>query len=262
VALLDARVVAQAPGRAGGAPVPAPAPTAQATAPFDLTGNWVAVVTEDWRWRMVTPPKGDYASLPLSPEGVKVADTWTPAMDGSCLAYGMGGLLRQPTRLRMSWQDAQTLKIETDNGVQTRLLHFDPYAKKPVERSLQGFTLAEWERQTRGIPGAGRGAGGGGGGGALAPPGPQEFLPGGGLKTTTTMLRSGWLRKNGVAYSENAEITELVDRYAVPSGDEWLTVSTIVHDPKYFFQDVVVSSHFKKERDGSKWNPTPCRPVS
>ena len=34
-------------------------------APVDLTGYWVSVVTEDWRWRMKTPPKGDVASLPL-----------------------------------------------------------------------------------------------------------------------------------------------------------------------------------------------------
>ncbi len=48
-------------------PAAAPAPgTARAIAPIDLTGNWVSVVTEDWRFRMVTPPKGDYASVPLN----------------------------------------------------------------------------------------------------------------------------------------------------------------------------------------------------
>ncbi|MEQ1759647.1 MAG: hypothetical protein ABL986_15120 [Vicinamibacterales bacterium] len=250
-------VKAQAPGR-GGAPAAAP-PSAQANAAIDLTGEWVAVVTEDWRWRMVTPPKGDYASLPLNPDGTKVADTWTTAMDGQCQAFGMAGLLRQPTRLRISWQDPQTLKLETDAGVQTRLLHFDQSARRPAERSLQGFTLAEWERPVRG--------GGGGGGGAALPAGarggqPPAPLPAiGSLKATTTMLRSAWLRKNGVAYSEGAEVTELFDRYSLPNGDQWFSVSTIVHDPKYFTQDVVVSSHFKKEPDGSKWNPAPCRAV-
>ena len=60
----------------------APAPgTPRAVAPIDLTGTWVSIVTEDWRFRMVTPPKGDYASVPLNPEGKKVADTWNPAKD-------------------------------------------------------------------------------------------------------------------------------------------------------------------------------------
>src|SRR5207247_6735389 len=58
-----------------------PPPTARLQAPIDLTGYWVSVVTEDWRWRMLTPPKGDYSSLPLNDEGRKVADGWDPAKD-------------------------------------------------------------------------------------------------------------------------------------------------------------------------------------
>lgn len=235
------RVRAQAQGRGGGPEVPA---TAQASAPIDLTGNWVAVVTEDWRWRMMTPPKGDFESLPLNPDGKKLLDTWTPDMDGQCEAYGVGGLLRMPTRVRISWQDPQTLKIETDAGVQTRLLHFGDAMtmKKPTERSLQGFTTAEWEHPTP------RGRGGN-----AAP------TVGGSLVAHTTTVRPGWLRKNGVPYSENAEVMETFDRFTVPNGDEWFSVSTVVHDPKFYTQDVVVSSHFKKEADGGKWSPSPCR---
>ena len=230
-------------GRAGGAPA-GPPPTAQSQQAIDLTGNWVAVVNEDWRWRMVTPPKGDYASVPLNPAGTAEADKWTPAQDGQCEAFGMAGLMRQPTRVRISWQDPQTLKIETDNGQQTRLLYFDPAAPKPSAPSLQGFSVATWERPG----GAGRGGRG------AAPP------PGGDLKAVTTMLRPGWLRKNGVPYSADAEVTEYFDRFTTPNGDEWFSVTTIVHDPKYLNQDFVTSSHFKKEADGSKWSPTPCKP--
>ena len=73
---------------------PAAPQTPQASAPIDLTGYWVSIVNEDWRWRMVTPPKGDYASVPISPEGRKVADTWDASKDGSCLAFGAAGLMR------------------------------------------------------------------------------------------------------------------------------------------------------------------------
>src|SRR5688500_18204101 len=72
---------------------PAPAPrTPRAASPIDLTGNWVSVVTEDWLWRMTTPRKGDYTSIPLSDEGRRVADRWDPSTDGSCAAYGAGGV--------------------------------------------------------------------------------------------------------------------------------------------------------------------------
>ena len=52
----------QAPGRGG------PPPTSRAAAPVDLTGVWVSVISEDWRWRMIRPAKGDYASVPLTAE--------------------------------------------------------------------------------------------------------------------------------------------------------------------------------------------------
>ena len=233
------------PGGGAGGPAAAAAPqaplTAQASAAVDLVGNWVSVVTEDWRWRMVTPPKGDFASVPLNAEGQRVTNTWEPSMDGQCQAYGMAGLMRMPTRLRISWQDPQTLKIETDAGLQTRLLRFDPAAVKPTSRSLQGFSVATWER----VGGARRGGG--------PPP------PAGSLKVITTMLTPGWLRRNGVPYSQDATVTEFFDRFTAPNGDEWFSVTTIVDDPKYLNQAFVTSTHFKKEPDGSKWSPSPCR---
>ena len=220
-------------GQGRGAPQAPPTPRARAA--FELTGYWVSVVTEDWRWRMVTPPKGDYNSVPMTAEARKVADTWDISKDGSCLAYGAAGLLRIPTRLHVTWESDTVLKLETDAGAQMRRFVFDTAAQSPGPRSLQGFSLAEWERA------AGRGA------------------QGGNLKVSTTNMTGGWVRKNGVPYSENAVLTEYYDRFAGPNGEEWIVVTTIVDDPKYFTQPFVTTTHFKREPDGSKWNPTPCR---
>jgi hypothetical protein len=195
---------------------------------IDVTGYWVSVVTEDWRWRMLTPPKGDYASVPLNAEGRRVADTWAPAKAASdgCKAYGAAALMRMPGRLHITLENDTTLKIEADAGTQTRLMHFDKSLKPAAERSLQGNSLAEWERS-------------------------------GSLKAVTTNLRAGYLRKNGVPYSEDAVVTEYIDRFA-SSGSEWLTVITVVDDPKYLTQPFVTSTHFKREPDGSKWMPSRC----
>ena len=233
---------AQGPGPAGrgrGAAAP-PAPTPRASAPVDLTGYWVSIVTEDWRWRMITPPKGDYASVPLTDEGRRVADTWDPSTDGSCLAYGAGGIMRMPGRLHITWENDATLKVDTDAGRQTRLFYFDTARTPPAERTLQGFSMAEFER-----PPAGRG-----------PAQPLRWAP---LKVTTTNLRAGWLRKNGVPYSENAVVTEYFDRHSEGDAGEWLTVTTIVDDPKYLAQPFIVSSGFRREADGAKFRPAPCR---
>jgi hypothetical protein len=74
----------------------------------------------------------------------------------------------------------------------------------------------------------------------------------------TTNLRAGYLRKNGLPYSENAELTEYFSRVSA-FGSDYLTVLTIVHDPTYLGGDFITSSHFKREADNAKWNPTPCR---
>ncbi len=224
---------------AQGRGAPQPPTTPRASAAIDMTGYWVSSVTEDWRWRMVTPPKGDYTAVPMTPEARKVADTWDISKDGSCMAYGAAGLMRIPTRVHVTWESDTVLKIETDAGVQTRRLLFDK-TQQPGPRSLQGFSVAEWERGPGG--GAGRGA-----------------SPGGTLKVTTTNTTGGWVRKNGVPYSENAVLTEYYDRFTAPNGDAWFTVTTIVDDPRYFTQPFITSTHFKKEPDGAKWNPSPCK---
>jgi hypothetical protein len=237
-ALLTAqRLAAQQP------PAPQGPLTPRGAAPHDLTGYWVSVVTEDWRWRMVTPPKGDYISIPLSDEGRRVAFQWDPKTDGSCKAYGAAGLMHIPTRLNISWQGDDVLKVESDAGQQTRLLRFAPKAASaaPGARSLQGFSVAEWE--PLGVAGVGRGGG----------PPPRA------LKVATTNLLEGWLRRNGVPYSEQTTLVEHWDRVAFPNGDVWLTVSQYVSDPKYLTGDYTTSMHFKREPDGSKWRPSPCR---
>jgi hypothetical protein len=225
---------------------PSQSQTSKAAAPYDLTGYWVAVVTEDWRWRMTTPSKGDYISIPLNDEGRKVAFAWDPKTEGSCKAYGAAGLLHVPTRLNISWQSDEVLKVESDAGAQTRLLRFAPTRDSGLgardSRSLQGFSVAEWE--PLGVTGVGRAGGG---------PPPRA------LRVTTTNLAEGWLRKNGVPYSDQTTLVEHWDRVAFPNGDVWLSVSQYVSDPKYLTGDYTTSQHFRREPDASKFKPVPCR---
>ena len=119
---------------------------AQAAAPIDLTGYWVSVITEDWKFRMVTPKKGVFDTLPLNAEGRKVGDSWDPAQDEAageqCRAYGAANIMRLPGRLHITWQDDTTLKIETDAGTQTRLFHFGAAPRRRASRRWQGHSVA------------------------------------------------------------------------------------------------------------------------
>jgi hypothetical protein len=235
---------------------------------------------------MLTPPKGDYASVPLNNEGRRVADGWDLAKDDaaglSCKPYGIGNIMRMPGRMHITWQDDSTMKVEFDAGTQTRLLHF---GRKPATLgapSWQGYSQAEWQVagqaldfDRNGVPqfagGANAGGGGGGGGGnngagAVAGGGRGRGRGrgappvGGSLFVATTNFRDGYLRKNGVPYSANATITEYFDKVGPePNGDVILLVRTVVDDPKYLQLPFITSTHFKLEKDGSKWHPSPCK---
>jgi hypothetical protein len=248
--------------------------SAQQSAPVDLTGYWVSVVTEDWRWRMATPPKKDYQSLPLNQAARKIADDWDLEKDEAaglqCKPYGVGNIVRQPGRIHITWQDENTLKMEFDAGTQTRLIHFGaaPAASGPqAAKSWQGMSTGAWERPGRNAVAdarvsetvqAGAVPGGGGGGLRGAPPRSAVMFEGGSLTVKTTNFRDGYLRNNGVPYSENASLAEHIDR--LPAGaDTWLIVSSVLEDPTYLNQPLYLSTQFKKEPDGAKWNPTPCK---
>jgi hypothetical protein len=229
-----------------GTPVPG-----KAGAPIDITGYWVAFVTEDWRWRMVTPLKGDAASVPTNAEGRKVIDAWDPAKDEAaglqCKAYGAPAIMRVPGRLHITWQDDTSLKIETDAGQQTRVLHFDGQPPGGATPSWQGYSSAKWEGA---LP-------------RVVPPIPFGLSTALGarsrsLEVVTTQLRPGYLRKNGVPYSDKTVLKEYYDLFSEPNADTWLMVTTVVEDPTYLALPFVTTSHFKKIPDGSGWDPEPC----
>ena len=250
IVLAIARLTAaQPPGRGG---PPAPPKTPREAAPVDFTGYWVSVVTEDWRWRMVTPIKGDFASIPLTAEGRRVGLTWDPSKDDAageaCRSYGAAAIMRVPGRLHITWQDDRTLKIETDSGTQTRLLHFESKPSVNAKPSWQGYSIAQWEQPVRGtgtpLPGLGA---------------TRQGAGGRSLEVVTNQLRPGYLRKNGAPYSANAVVSEYFDLSRERNGDTWFVVTTIVNDPQYLTEPFVTSTNFKKQTDATGWDPQPCR---
>ncbi len=219
--------------------------SARESALIDLTGQWVSIITEDWRWRMVTPPKGDTSSVPLNAAGRKAAEAWDLNADRArgalCKAFGPPGLIRQPGRVRIRWENANTLLLEFDAGTQTRRFRFGGSSRAGAP-SLQGDSEARWFRQpqNRGIL-------------AQTPP-----TPGGSLEVVTTNMQAGYLRPNGVPYSDRAVVKEFFDSFTLGDDGTWLIVTTVVSDPAFLTQEFVISSQFKKETDLSRWNPRPC----
>jgi len=243
ILLLIASAFAQPPRPA------APPKSPKDGAPVDLTGYWVSIVTEDWRWRMVTPLKGDAASVPVNTAARKVIDAWDAAKDEAagqqCKAYGAPAVMRIPGRVHITWQDDNTLKIETDAGTQTRTFHFGGTPPQGATPSWQGYSVARWE------PGPPRSGGFGLGT-------RTEGTESRSLEVVTTQLRPGYLRKNGAPYSGNTVVKEFFDLSNERNGDTWFVVTTIVEDPRNLTEPFVTSTNFKKQKDGTGFSPTAC----
>ena len=253
-----------------------PTGTPRATALKDFTGYWVSVVTEDWRYRMVVPDKGDYVDVPLNFAGRSVANAWDPASDqaagNQCKSYGAAAIMYVPGRLHIYWQDDNTLRIDTDSGSQTRLLHFGGSTPANTQAEWQGYSVARWGDDEPIVQRVGGGGPVGQGGpeyenqlpaGNVGPnrqdrevdykPVPKNFLT-----ATTTHMRSGYMRKNGVPYSADAKLEEYFNQFSY-GGQTWLFLTTVVNDPQYLIEPYIMHSHYKKIPDGAGWDPTPCR---
>ena len=250
---LAAIAYAQGPQRAPAGPPP----PAKVAAPIDITGYWVSLIVDEWRFR-VTPQKGDIAYLPINAEARRVANEWDPDRDTAdgrqCRAYGAVGVMQRPGRLHIEWADDNTLRIDADAGTQTRLLHFGPAAAQRGEPSWQGYSTAQWIVRGRALMDLG-GIGFVFGGGP--PPAPKGQ---GTLKVVTTNLLPGYIRKNGVPYSDKATLTEYVNVLMGQQGDTYLALTAMVEDPVYLNQPFLRTYTFKKQPDASGWDPTPCWP--
>jgi len=223
--------------------------SARAQAPFDPVGYWVSLVTQNWRFRMIVPGRGEYADVPLNEKAKALADSYDAGQDEAagkqCEAYGAPVIMRQPTRLHISWASDNDLRVDTDNGEQTRVLHFGPpVATAAPEASWQGYSVARWIMHATSPLGA--------------PPAPGAPTYGS-IQINTDHLLPGLLRKNGVPYSGETKVLEYWEVHTEQAtGDTWMTVTTDVQDPTYLRGSYSYNSVFEKELDGSKWDPEPC----
>jgi hypothetical protein len=149
--------------------------------------------------------------------------------------------MRLPTRLHITWQDDMTLRVDTDSGQQTRLLRFGPSATSSqanARPTWQGQSTARWY-------GLGRGGG-------------RGPLTAARIEVVTRNMRPGYLIRNGLPYSAAAVMTEYWNFMKEPDGNDYLVITTRIVDPTYLQAPYQSTPSFKREPDGSKWDPTPC----
>jgi len=146
--------------------------------------------------------------------------------------------MTNPERLHITWQDANTMRMDIDAGTQTRLFHFGNWKSPGGPATWQGDSVASWSARTERA--------------AASAPSARA------LKVTTTNLRAAYLRKNGVPFSATATLTEYFDTFREPEGDTWMIVTSVVEDPVYLDNPWIITAQFKKQADATGWDPTPC----
>jgi hypothetical protein len=98
-----------------------------------------------------------------------------------------------------------------------------PHPSPNAQHSWQGFSTGEWDGDM--------------------------------LKVTTTHLKEGWLRRNGVPRSDKATVIE----YFIRHGD-YLTLVTVVKDPIYLTEAFVRTSNWVADQ-GFQLSPFSCIPT-
>jgi hypothetical protein len=206
-----------------------------ASAQIELSGIWQPLMHEDQTERVPGPEIGDYIGLPITEAARMRALTWDASIltmpEHQCKphpsTYGFRGVgaLRISTDLEPA--TLQTVKINTHIQwqEQRREIWMDgrPHPPEYAAHTWQGFSTGKWEGDT--------------------------------LVVTTTHLKAGWMRRNGLALSDKATMEDRFYRH----GDV-LTHVYIISDPYYLSEPLVKTNGFRLALNG-RLDPYPCEAV-
>jgi hypothetical protein len=208
---------------------------APAEAQIDLAGMWGQRFHEDSPERGGGPEIGDYTGLPVNDAARLRADSWTASKwtmpERQCEPHPADYGPRGPASLRIESvvdpisQDVAEWHVTIMWQLQRRIIYMDgrPHPSAHAQHSWQGFSTGEWEN--------------------------------GMLKVTTTHLKEGWVRRNGLPRSDKATLTEYFIR-----NDDYLTLVTIVDDPVYLTEPLVRTSDWVLD-PGVQLSPFSCIPT-
>jgi cyclase len=203
-----------------------------ALAQVDLTGMWAPIFHEDQEERIPGPDVGDYAGLPINDALRLRADTWDASLltlpEHQCKphpsTYGFRGVGNLRISADIDDPTQRMIKINTHIQwqEQRREIWMDGRSHPPeyAAHTWQGFSTGRWE-------------------------GPV-------LVVTTTHLKAGWIRRNGLVLSDRATMTERFIRHG-----NYLTHVYIIEDPVYLTEPVIRTNGFQLTANPTM-QPYPC----
>jgi hypothetical protein len=209
--------------------------TIAVSAQMDLSGAWGQRFHEDLPERGAGPEIGDYLGLPITDAARLRADSWDAGKwtmpERQCEPHPADYGPRGPASMRISStldpvsQDVVSWHTTLMWMLPRRTIYMDgrPRPSPNAQHSWQGFSTGQWEGDM--------------------------------LKVTTTHLKEGWIRRNGVPRSDRATLVE----YFIRHGD-YLTLVTVVKDPVYLTEPFVRTSNWVLD-PGFQLSPFSCIPT-
>jgi glyoxylase-like metal-dependent hydrolase (beta-lactamase superfamily II) len=189
------------------------------SAQYDLTGEWGARYHEDYSERIPGPELGDYLGLPITDAARLRADSWDASIatlpEWQCRPHPADYGSRGPADLRI-WKDVDTqtqqviaYHTHVQWQAQERTIWMDgrPHPSEDAAHTWQGFSTGKWN--------------------------------GNELTVTTTHLKEGYIRRNGVPRSDRATLVE----HWIRHGD-FLTLVSIIIDPVYLTEPFIRTTNW------------------
>ncbi len=203
----------------------------QVFAQVDIVGPWGTRQHEDRAERGGGPEVGDYTGLPITDAARFQADTWTATkwsvLEHQCephpADYGpnFSSMLIYRDMNEDIWQTrAYKLVMGWMNPIRTIWMDGRPHPSSYAPHTWQGFSTGEWHGDM--------------------------------LVVTTTHIKEGWTRRNGLQRSDQATLTEYFMR-----NDNILTWVSIIDDPVYLTEPLIRSRDFEVEL-GYQMEPYDC----
>lgn len=183
-----------------------------------LNGDWVGTFHEDQPERGPGPELGDYLGIPVNAAGRQYADSWDASRltlpEHQCRAHVSPYIYRGPIRVRITeeidpgTQTVIAIKHFLSTYAQERTIWLDgrPHPSEEAPHTWMGFSTGEWQGRI--------------------------------LKVTTTHIKQGWHRRNGIPMSAKATMTEYFIRH-----DTVLTQVSITEDPIFLSQPLVKTTN-------------------
>ena len=208
---------------------------ATASAQVDLTGIWAPIFHEDQVERIPGPEVGDYSGLPITDAERLRAESWDASLltlpEHQCKphpsTYGFRGVGN--LRITPVYNDATQQMVKLITHIQwqeqEREVWMDgrPHPPDFAAHTWQGFSTGEWDNNV--------------------------------LVVKTTHLKAGWIRRNGLALSDKATMTERFIRHG-----NYLTHVYIIEDPYYLSEPLIKTNGFQLT-DQVTMAPYPCSPA-